>query len=379
MSGWKRTAFLLCLLLLLGCSAGWQAVVVGPGGTSLGVNGRLLRQLAPFSEEVDGRAVVPLERVLASAGYEAVEQVLAISPDGTRSEFAWADVADLSWWLPDGRLRIGGESFPVARLEVTPPALLSRAAVRITDVAPTVAAALGLAAPARASGRALGVPRAGHVLLVILDGLGFLRYGEAQAEGLTPHLAALGEPQVGLTAYPPVTTVATAALLTGATPAENGVEQRGIRRTEAETILDVVAGAGRRAVAIEGESLSFNLRAADTRLSGDRDGNGRTDDNVLANALAVVQAGMPDLLLVHWHGVDDAGHTYGPGAAEERARIAEVDQAVGTLLAALPPDVMVIVIADHGMHAVAEAGRLGNHGHLLAPDMFIPVWIVPLP
>jgi len=141
-------------------------------------------------------------------------------------------------------------------------------------------------------------------------------------------------------------------------------------------MLDVVAAAGRRAVAVEGESLAFNLRGAEVRLSGDRDGNGATDDNVLANALAVLQEGMPDLLWVHFHGVDDAGHTYGLGTPEERARVAVVDQAVGELLAALPPDVVVIILADHGQHPVEEEGGLGNHGQLIDRDMFIPVWVL---
>jgi hypothetical protein len=373
---WKILFALITLALLTSCGSSWQAVLARPAGGDQVVDGRFLGDLARFAEEVDGQEAVPLERVLVAAGYQAVERLAAIEPDGARHEFAWAEVASQSWWLPDGRLRVGTETFAVARVEVTPPALLSRATAHITDVAPTVAAALGLPAPAQATGQALEVVRAGHVLLVLLDGFGYLRYQEARAGGLVPNLAALGEPRVGLTVYPPITTVATAALLTGAPPAVNGVERSGLRQTQVETILDVVAAAGRRTVAVEGESLPFNLRGADARLSGDRDGNGRTDDNVLANTLAVLQEGMPDLLLVHFHGVDDAGHTYGPGAPEERAVIAEEDGAVGTLLAALPPDVLIILVADHGMHPVQEAGRLGNHGQLVERDMFIPVWVV---
>ena len=191
-----------------------------------------------------------------------------------------------------------------------------------------------------------------------------------------PNLAGLGEPRVGMTVYPPVTVVASAALLTGAPPAVNGVEQRGTRQTAAETMMDVAAAAGRSVVAIEGESLAFNLRGADPRLSGDRDGNGSTDDNVLGNALAAIQEGMPDLLWVHFHGIDDAGHTYGQGTPEERAHVADQDRAVGELLAHVPAGTLVIIVSDHGQHPVQEEGRLGNHGQLLAADMLIPVWVV---
>jgi predicted AlkP superfamily pyrophosphatase or phosphodiesterase len=96
------------------------------------------------------------------------------------------------------------------------------------------------------------------------------------------------------------------------------------------------------------------------------------------NALSVLDEGMPDLFWVHFHGIDDAGHTYGPDAPEERQTIAAVDAAVGELLAALPENTLVIIFADHGMHAVQEEGRLGNHGHLIERDMLIPIWVQPL-
>jgi predicted AlkP superfamily pyrophosphatase or phosphodiesterase len=155
----------------------------------------------------------------------------------------------------------------------------------------------------------------------------------------------------------------------------HGADRRGIRKTEAETLFDVALAAGLDVVAVEGEALAFELRGAKMQLSGDRDGDGATDDNVLANSLEVLEAGMPDLLFVHFHGIDDAGHAYGPGAPEERARITEVDAAVGQLVDALPPDTLIVLFADHGMHLVDEGDRLGNHGNLVERHMFIPVLV----
>jgi phosphopentomutase len=170
--------------------------------------------------------------------------------------------------------------------------------------------------------------------------------------------------------------VGTAALLTGAPPQINGVDGRSVRSTEVETLFDVAAANGLEVVAVEGEALAFSLRGAEAQLSGDRDGNGSTDDNVLANAMAVLEAGMPDLFLVHFHGIDDAGHTYGPGTPEEEAVIREVDAAVGELLQSLHTGTLVVIFADHGMHTVEEEGRLGNHGNLVERDMFIPIWVI---
>lgn len=366
----------LILVLLVGCGASWQAEVLRPDGTALTLNSRFLGEQASFAEKVDGQPAVPLERILAQAGHRAVERVVLVGADGTRRELLWAEMDGRAWWRTDGQVQVGAATWSVQHVEAVAPELLGQVEVEIVDLAPTAAVALGLPLPAQATGRVLPLPPAGHALIVLLDGLGYLRYQEAAAAGQTPHLSGLGEPRLGLTAYPPVTVVATAALLTGAPPAVNGVDRRGIRTTAAQTLLEVVSAAGGHVVAVEGAELPFNLPGAEIRLSGDGDGDGHTDDNVLGNALAVLQEGMPDLFFVHFHGIDDAGHTYGPGSPEQDARIVAVDRAVGDLLAALPPDVLVIVLADHGMHPVREDGRRGDHGTLCALDMFVPVWIV---
>ena len=363
---------LALLLCLAGCGGNWEATVVAPDGGDLIVDAETLKGLADFADEEQG---VPLERVLWTAGHYAIGRLAVTEPEGARHEFEWAAVAGDAWWQENGQVEIGGEDLPVARLEIDPPALLGRVQASITDLAPTVAATLGLPAPAQASGQVLKAPQTGQVLLLFLDGFGYMRYRETLEASLVPNLAALGEPLLGLTEYPPSTRVGTAALLTGAPPQISGVDGRSVRSTEVETLFDVAAAAGLDVVAVEGEALAFNLRGADPLLSGDRDGDGSTDDNVLANALAALEAGMPDLFFVHFHGIDDAGHTYGPGTPEEESVIREVDAAVGQILAALPAETLVIIFADHGMHLVEGEGRLGNHGNLIARDMFIPIWV----
>jgi predicted AlkP superfamily pyrophosphatase or phosphodiesterase len=313
--------------------------------------------------------------VLVTNGYQVIERINVVDADGTPHAFEWAAAADDAWWLDDGRLVIDGEVLSITSIEVEPSATLAEVEAHITDIAPTAALALGIPAPAQATGHPLAEESASHVLLLFLDGFGYMRYREALEAGLIPNLSALGPPLLGLTTYPPITAVSSASLLTGAPPAVHGADRRGIRKTEIETLFDVATGAGLDVVAVEGEALAFALRGAEFTLSGDRDGNGSTDDNVLANTLSVLAEGMPDLLYVHFHGIDDAGHSYGPGAVEEEEAIRGVDQAVGQILEAVPPDTLVIIFADHGMHRVDEAGRLGNHGHLIARDMFIPIFV----
>jgi len=91
--------------------------------------------------------------------------------------------------------------------------------------------------------------------------------------------------------------------------------------------------------------------------------------------MRVLQEESPDLLWVHFHGIDDVGHTCGPDSPEWMDKAAEVDEAIGQIWDALPSGTLVIAFADHGMHPVDEAGRLGNHNSLLAVDSFIPLII----
>lgn len=368
-------AFPLLILILAGCKPAWQIAVQGPSGEAA-INRETLESLADFAVEVDGEQIVPLERVLVVQGYRLVDEIVVNDRAGGEQRYQWAAAADSAYLLDDGSLLIDGESAPVDTISVEPSEALAEVEASIIDIAPTAAHALGLPAPAKATGQTLSTISAEHVLLLFLDGFGYIRYTEALDAGIIPNLAALDPPLLGMTTYPPITAVSSASLLTGSPPEIHGVDRRGIRKTETQTLFDVAAEAGLDVVAVEGDALAFALRSADFTLSGDRDGDGSTDDNVLANALAVLDEGMPALFFVHFHGIDDAGHTYGPGAVEEEVAILQVDAAVGQILAAVPPDTLVIIFADHGMHRVEEDGRLGNHGHLVERDMLIPIFII---
>jgi len=360
----------LLVQILVACGPGWSAEIVLPGQDPITVTEKVLRTLAPFEEKSPVGDSVPLERVLVHVGAQAVE---TIDVDGRT--FSWDKAHDHAWWCPGGQLHILDEALTPNRIEVHAPVLLSEVSASIMDIAPTVAYSLGLPAPKEAQGTTLDVPRADRAFLLFLDGLGYVLYQKALVEDAMPRLGALGEAQVALTVYPPVTSVSSAALLTGAPPEVNGAVRRGIRKTDLETVFDVVKAAGRRGVAVEGSGLSFNLRSAELILSGDLDGNGTATDNVLANTMRVLQGGAPDLFWVHFHGIDDVGHTYGPDSPEWMDKVTEVDEAIGQIWEALPLGTLVIAFADHGMHPVDEAGRLGNHNSLLAVDSFIPLII----
>lgn len=366
------TGLLLCLALFsAGCGSRWEVTVRGlPGGDKV-LNYQIWKEYEDFADE----DVIPLEQFFYGFGARVINKVTITDGDNKTQVLDWAQSAEEVLVKKNGSIRLGEEELKPASLVVELSAWEKRVEGQIYDIAPTAAAVLGIPAPALATGAALPADPAQAVLLLFLDGFGYLRYQESLEGGLIPELAKLDPPLIGLTTYPPITTVSTASLLTGTEPPIHGVEVRGIRITETQTLFDVAAQAGLETAAVEGEALAFNLRNTDQVLSGDRDGNGSSDDNVLLNSLAVLENGMPDLFLVHFHGIDDQGHNVGPGAQEEIEKIREVDAAVGEILSRLPEGTMVVIFADHGMHLVDEEGRMGNHGHLIPWDMLIPIWV----
>lgn len=372
----RPITWILTLLLLTACKPAWNVTLTTPGGAVLILNQQTFKDHERFGETVDGEMGVPLEQVFYNHGFEVIQEIIVLDYEGYDYPFDWATVADQAWWLDNGGLLITGDRIEVSALEIMPSNMLSQVEARITDIAPTAATALDLRIPEQAIGRPLTTASAEHVLLIMLDGFGYLRYLEACEKGLLTVLTEFDPPMIAVTTYPPITTVSTASFLTGAPPAIHGADQRGIRKTEVETIFAVALERGLEVVAVEGEALAFNLSSAETTLSGDRDGNGRTDDNVLTNAQGILAAGMPDLLFVHFHGIDDSGHSYGPGSPQEEASIIEVDAAVGKLIELAPEGTLIVIFADHGMHSVSEEGRLGNHGHLIERDMFIPIFLI---
>jgi predicted AlkP superfamily pyrophosphatase or phosphodiesterase len=134
------------------------------------------------------------------------------------------------------------------------------------------------------------------------------------------------------------------------------------------TVFSVAKAAGLRTVMVVGKKKLQHLAVPGTVDSfvlterGDRD---------VANE-AILQTGVGfDLLFVHFPDVDYAGHAEGWMSAAYMTKVAEVDEAIGRLLAALPPQTTVILTADHG-------GKNRSHGQDLPENMTVP-WIVAGP
>jgi hypothetical protein len=362
-------ALIIFTFALSACQSNWPIKITKDDQTVGQIN---REDFAFYLEKLDeGTGTVPLGQMLYINGFTLINKITLIDKQGTETSFVWDEIALETTLTEKGIISVSGEEHQPPQINVTESPLASNITLSITDIGPTMATALGLPELPQASGKVLTESKPSFGTLILMDGFQFQKMQSMIEAGDLPFLSSFQEHiNRGLTVYPPVTVAASAALLTGANPQINGVYGHGFRSTEMTTLFDLAVQKGKSVVAVEGASLPFNLRNAESTISGDLDGNGYSDDNVMTNALDVIQTEMPDLLYIHFHEIDDMGHTYGPESKEYQAAAVRVDECLSQIYEALPSDTFIIIFADHGMHAEGEGG---NHGNLIASDLIIPI------
>lgn len=324
----------------------------------------------------DDSGSIPLERLFHTLGYQAINQISFVNLDGSKHNVFWKEIASETKWLADGSILLKHESIHPDKINVEPDQQANSMEFSVLDLAPTILSSLSNPALPDTRSPTLFSQKATHVVLVILDAFGYLDIQKAQQQGLIPNLLELSKPKMGLSVYPPITNVVTAALITGVEPEINGVDQSGKRSTKTATIFDQLRSKQKQFTVIEGNSLYLaNLKAEDLVLSTDDNHSGTNDDEVFQNALNKIRQGMHDFLWVHFHGIDDTGHTYAPWSPEYVQRVKDIDGYIKQIVDACPANTLFLITADHGMHTGNEGQRTGEHGNLIAEDMFIPLFI----
>ena len=374
----KRFVVLLVLLALLlsACGQKWVFTVKPSIGEEFQVNRTLLESYSEFKVEDDTICDgIPLEIVLYQNGVEVIQSIEVIGTEGGTMSLDKEDlIAEVCVEMDGGLKSDENVIYPETMIVNEYDVVLD--AKKIQDVTATTAFALGLEMDGL-YGTSLVNETYDHVALIFLDGFSYKTYQQALSENLISNIEKESTVYRAITVFPPRTTTSSAALLTGLTPNGSGVNITGVRTTEARTIFDAATEKGLSSIAIEGESLAFNLRNTTPVLSGDRDNNGGTDDNTFTNAMDALSEGVPDLVWIHFHGIDDVGHYCGPITDEVLDKVVEVDGYVGQILEILPENTLIIIFADHGMHYEfeKEEEELGNHGNLIYEDMVIPIFI----
>jgi len=359
----------ILIILTSACAPGWEITLTAENLPDQTISIQdVTFYLKKSTEEINK---LPLGQMLYEVGFSIIDTISLTLEDGSRKSFVWDEIARLTTISETGTVSIKGTEYSPTDILVNPSFTAETAQYSIMDIAPTLANALGLPDIPESSGTNRYEGTAEHGVMILLDGTQFQKLQQMINDGKLPFLQQhKNEIELGATVYPPITTAATAALLTSSPPKVNGVYGYGYRSTKTNTLFDLAADAGRSTIAVEGASLSFNLRNAETILSGDRDGNGFSDDNVFKNSLDIIQSGLPDLLFIHFHEIDDMGHSFGPDSPEYEQALIRVDSYLTKIYEALPEKTLLAIFADHGMH---ETDNGGDHGTLTAEDLIIPI------
>lgn len=207
-----------------------------------------------------------------------------------------------------------------------------------------------------------------RVLVILLDGLSYNQYREVQRREMLPFLASYFK-NSAVSVYTPVTNAGFAAMITGETPLINGVHNRSHRSLAVESLFGYAIKHNKKGVLLEGHIKILDTEV-EPKLHIDQNGDGDTDDELFVTTKAILKEDY-DLVFVHFHGIDDRGHLYGPLADETLAYIEKLDGYIEEMQAHWDGD--IIVTADHGMHETEEGG---SHGLAIQEDMIVPYFSI---
>jgi predicted AlkP superfamily pyrophosphatase or phosphodiesterase len=229
----------------------------------------------------------------------------------------------------------------------------------------------------------LGIPKASHVVVVLLDGLGHMQLDARR--GHAPFLRSIesgiitagyptttaasiamfgtGEPsgRTGMTGYtarnPRTGELANLISWEGAYPAEEWQERPSLLE-EASNAGHLVTTLGRRKFA--GSGLTHAVLRGGQFVGAER----------LADRIdvAIGVAQDPGVSYCYWGEIDAAGHQYGWQSNEWVAALEDADRELQRLARGLPTGAMMVVTADHGMVDVNSDHRwdIADHAELSA-------------
>jgi len=203
-------------------------------------------------------------------------------------------------------------------------------------------------------------PEIERVLIVSIDGL----RPDLLLRGDTPTLHGLLDTGTftfwARTTEMSITLPSHVSMLTGVPPAKHGVVWNKEAPTDRSpypdvpTLFEIAHKYGYTCALATGKSKfdTFNRAGA---LDWDYipDKAKTTNDDVVQHASQIIKAHQPQVMFVHFPGVDSAGHAYGWGSPQQMAEIKAVDKALGQIITATKlaktfNHTLLIVTADHG-------------------------------
>ncbi len=207
-----------------------------------------------------------------------------------------------------------------------------------------------------------------RVILVLLDGFSLNQYKHALSKGYINFLQNYYKNEA-VSVYTPVTNAGYAAIITGKTPDINGIHDRSNREMKVDSIFQYALENDKKSVILEGDIKILNTEI-EPMLHIDLNKDGDTDDEMFESTLTALKEDY-DLIFVHFHGIDDRGHSFGPYSDEAMNYISKIDSWIEQLSEIW--EGKIILTADHGMHETLEGG---SHGECQQADMVVPYFVI---
>jgi len=193
-------------------------------------------------------------------------------------------------------------------------------------------------------------------LFILLDSYGWLYREHLEATGHEGFLSKLDLKPMRVP-YPPKTNNSYWVTGTGRSWQE--------RNDDDEYFADVLES-GNTGLIIETDKL-FYTSPVKQLLHIDENNNGSIDDEVLTTTLRHMDSDL-DLLLTHFHSLDDVGHSSGAYSEERLITFKVLEKYVEQLVYSWPWD--VYIFSDHGMHTVGNSGKHNT----ASPEDIIGLW-----
>jgi len=191
------------------------------------------------------------------------------------------------------------------------------------------------------------------MLLIFVDGLGYNMLENARVLGRAGSFRYF-EFQPMRTVFPPKTRYAYFAVGNG----KHLNEARRLPHAQRRGIFTLFSDLNiSSAYIIEGDRVFFTSRFPIV-LNTDRNNNGCIDDEIFASAVQHLDKEF-ELLLVHFHSIDNTAHEHGPYAERTLQQIETVSRYVQELKSKWGRN--TIVFSDHGLHSSGFSGRHGTN------------------
>jgi sulfur relay (sulfurtransferase) DsrF/TusC family protein len=205
------------------------------------------------------------------------------------------------------------------------------------------------------------------VMLILPDGLSY-----AQIDHFKDNLTILSQNyRKAASVNPAISNVALATIITGHSPYGTEIIKREVKAPKVSDIFEYVAGKGKDASYIEGNSVLV-VTSEKPKLNV-ADSEGYTDKAVFDTAMYEL-AKNPDLIFIHFHGIDDTNHEYSPMSKEAENKIYEIEGYIKELAKNFYGH--VIIVPDHGSVTIEDSDGTtrGKHNLFKYGDMYVPFY-----